>query len=80
MELNDAESFGRAIRQVRKEAGLRQDELALASGTSVSFVVDVERGKSTVELGRVLRLTAALGMVLTASHPALHDDGVPDHG
>jgi y4mF family transcriptional regulator len=42
--------------------GLRQDELAAAAGVGVRFVVDLERGKPTVQLGRTLAVLAALGL------------------
>ena len=36
--------------------------MAEATGFSVSFISDVERGKSTVELGKVLSLANLLGL------------------
>ncbi len=55
-------SIGESVRCARKGMGLRQDELAAAAGVGVRFVVDLERGKPTVQLGRTLAVLAALGL------------------
>jgi transcriptional regulator with XRE-family HTH domain len=44
--------------------GLRQDELAAAAGVGLRFLVELERGKPTVELGRALAVLAAVGLDL----------------
>jgi HTH-type transcriptional regulator / antitoxin HipB len=57
-------SIGEAVRRARKGMGLRQDELAAAAGVGVRFLVELERGKPTVQLGRTLSVLAALGLDL----------------
>ena len=44
--ITDAKSFGKAIRQRRKDLGYTQLFLADFSGLSVSFISDLENGKS----------------------------------
>lgn len=56
--------LGRAIRARRKEIGLNQTDLATAANTSLRFVSEVERGKSTARVEGVLRLLGALGLDL----------------
>lgn len=56
--------IGQAVRRSRKALGLRQDELAAAAGVGVRFVVELERGKPTVQLGRTLAVLGALGLDL----------------
>lgn len=56
--------IGAAIRNERKSLGLRQDELAAAAGVGVRFLVELERGKPTVQLGRALTVLRALGLDL----------------
>ncbi|WP_174241483.1 helix-turn-helix domain-containing protein [Caulobacter sp. S45] len=65
-------SIGEAIRQARKAMGLRQDELAAASGVGLRFLVELERGKATVQLGRTLLVLGAVGLdvQLVARHPS----------
>jgi len=57
-----AAAFGRLIQQERKRQGLRQDELAMVSGTGKRFIVDLEAGKSTCQLGRSLHVANVLGL------------------
>jgi HTH-type transcriptional regulator / antitoxin HipB len=55
-------ALARAVRWRRKSLRLSQDELALLAGCSRPFVSEVERGKPTVQLDRLLSLLAALGL------------------
>lgn len=70
-------AIGDAIRHARKGMGLRQDELAAAAGVGLRFLVELERGKPTVQLGRTLAVLAAVGLDLsvvarpTPADPAL---------
>jgi y4mF family transcriptional regulator len=61
--------IGRIVRTTRKAAGLRQDELAGASGVGLRFIVDLEAGKPTAQIGKVLLVLAALGCSLAISPP-----------
>ncbi len=49
------------VRTARKAQGLRQDELAGAAGVGVRFIVDLEAGKPTAQLGKALQVLEALG-------------------
>ena len=59
--LRTPQAFGAAIRDLRKRAGVTQAELAGLAGVGARFVGEVERGKPTAELGKVLRLLDRLG-------------------
>jgi HTH-type transcriptional regulator / antitoxin HipB len=61
------ESLGTLIRRRRRELGLTQTELAGVAATTLRFVSELERGKSTAQLDGVLRILAALGLKLTAT-------------
>ncbi len=67
--IRTAEDLGRLIRDQRKRQGLRQTDLAAIIGASHVFVGDVEKGKPSVQLGRVLRLLNELGLELRLSVP-----------
>ena len=60
--ITDAASFGRALRERRRELGYTQAFLSEASGLSVSFISDLENGKRTVELDKAIRLANLLGL------------------
>lgn len=58
------QDIGQAVRKARKALGLRQDELAAAAGVGLRFLVELERGKPTVQLGRTLQVLDAVGLDL----------------
>ena len=60
--ITDAKSFGEALRKRRKELGYTQAFLSEFSGFSVSFISDLENGKSTAELGKAIFLANLLGL------------------
>lgn len=69
MHMLDVATIGQIIRDERKELGLRQDELAAASGVGLRFLVELERGKPTVQMGKVLNVLGALGCELQIKRP-----------
>ena len=66
--LNTAE-IGDIVRNTRKAAGLRQDELAGAAGVGLRFIVDLEAGKPTAQIGKTLQVLAALGCSIDITPP-----------
>lgn len=62
--MTSTSNIGDAVRRARKAMGLRQDELAAAAGVGLRFLVELERGKPTVQLGRALSVLAAVGLDL----------------
>ena len=59
------DEIGTIVRQARLAQGLRQDQLAAAAGVGVRFLVELEGGKPTVRLAKVLAVLDALGLSLT---------------
>ncbi|MEO6228231.1 MAG: type II toxin-antitoxin system Y4mF family antitoxin [Thermomonas sp.] len=62
--LADAGALGLAVRQVRMAHGLTQADLAGLAGTGPRFISELERGKPSAELGKVLDVLAVLGLRL----------------
>ena len=62
MKANDASALGKVIKDRRKELGLKQKDVADATGFSVSFISDLENGKPTAELGKSIHIINMLGM------------------
>jgi HTH-type transcriptional regulator / antitoxin HipB len=61
---------GRLAREVsarRRMLGLRQAELAELAGTSARFVYDVERGKPSLRLDKLIDLLDILGLEIILS-------------
>ena len=60
--ITDAKEIGAALRQRRKDLGYTQAFLSEFSGFSVTFISDLENGKSTAELGKAIYLANLLGL------------------
>jgi len=60
------DDVGHMVLKVRKEQGLTQPQLAAVAGVGVRFIVDLEKGKPTCEVGKVLSVLHALGVHLVA--------------
>ncbi|MBN3834478.1 helix-turn-helix domain-containing protein [Burkholderia sp. Ac-20344] len=54
------------IRAARLQQGFTRDELANATGLSPKFISQVEAGKPTAQIGKVLLLLGELGLSLFA--------------
>ena len=64
MQFKDMAELGALIKAERKEQGLTQNDLALASNVGIRFIVDIEAGKETAQIGKVLKVCAMLGLKL----------------
>ncbi len=65
--ISDTVELGRILRAKRKAQQLTQTEVAQHCGLSLRFVSEVERGKPTAEVGKVLHLLQAVGVDLFAA-------------
>lgn len=74
MKIEVPTELGGAIRAARRHRGMTQRDLALIAGTGERFVVELEAGKATTQLGRTLAVIAALGLNLTIDDPSAADD------
>lgn len=61
--------IGAVIRSTRKNLGVTQRDLALTSGTGLRFIIELERGKETCEIGKALRVLHTLGIKITLTPP-----------
>jgi transcriptional regulator with XRE-family HTH domain len=62
MVINNAADFGEALKKRRKELGYTQRYISEFTGFSISFISDLENGKSTAELGKAIYLANMLGL------------------
>lgn len=65
-----AQEIGRLVRETRKGLGVTQKELALTSGTGLRFIIELEKGKETAEIGKVLTILQTLGIQVTLTPQA----------
>ncbi len=62
MVINSAADVGKALKKRRKELGYTQRYISEFTGFSISFISDLENGKSTAELGKAIYLANMLGL------------------
>lgn len=56
------EEVGHTVRIARRSLGVTQRQLAMAAGTGLRFVIDLEKGKPTCQLGKTLAILNTLGV------------------
>jgi HTH-type transcriptional regulator/antitoxin HipB len=64
-----AADIGKLIRETRKKLGVTQKALALTSGTGLRFIIELEKGKETCEIGKALTVLNTLGIKMTLTQP-----------
>ena len=64
------ETIGELVRNTRKAMGVTQKNLALTSGTGLRFIIEMEKGKATCQLGKVLTVLHTLGVKTEFIAPA----------
>jgi len=64
MKMKNTEQLGTAIRMRRKQLKITQKELAMTCGTGLRFIVDLEKGKPTCQIGKTLQVLQALGLAI----------------
>ena len=62
MSANKIEKLGTLIRHVRKEHGLTQEQLAATAGVGVRFIRELEQGKESCHIGKVIAVVSMLGI------------------
>lgn len=66
MNITSTEQLGILIRTRRKELRVTQKDLAMTCGTGLRFIIDLEGGKPTCHIGKILQVLQALGIKLQA--------------
>ena len=62
MRVKNTTELGSEIRKKRKSMGYTQSDISDRTGLSKSFISEVENGKETAELGKVIFLLSVLGL------------------
>lgn len=61
--------IGETIKKVRKEQKVTQVQLAQLSNVGYRFILDLEAGKKTIQLGKVLAVMETLGIRVNLDLP-----------
>ena len=63
----DTRELGNVIRKRRRELGYTQAFLASYAGVSASFLSELENGKETIQVGKMIDVLSLLGMDICLS-------------
>lgn len=66
--------IGSVVRATRKKMRVTQADLALTSGTGLRFIIDLEKGKPTCQIGKVLIVLQTLGIEASLIPPAPEEE------
>ncbi|HHM11930.1 MAG TPA: transcriptional regulator [Planctomycetaceae bacterium] len=75
MKTQTPTQLGAAIRSRRKQLKITQKELAMACGTGLRFIVDLEKGKPTCQVGKTLQVLQSLGLAIEITTMGGHETG-----
>lgn len=67
------QSIGEFVRKTRKTLKITQKDLALTSGTGLRFIIELEQGKPTCQVGKVLTVLRTLGIEVRLTSPSLNN-------
>lgn len=62
MQIDNVSELGKLIKDTRKSQGLTQADLAISANVGVRFIVDLENGKKTAQIGKIFQVCQMLGL------------------
>jgi y4mF family transcriptional regulator len=71
MNTKNPEQLGAAIRARRRQLKVTQKDLAMTCGTGLRFIIDLEKGKPTCQIGKIIQVLQALGLKLQIVNPGV---------
>ena len=74
MNTKSPEQLGAAIRARRRQLKVTQKDLAMTCGTGLRFIIDLENGKPTCQVGKILQVLQALGLKLQIASLSVDTD------
>lgn len=66
--------LGALVKSTRKSLGVTQKTLAMTSGTGLRFIIELEKGKPTCQVGKVLTVLNTLGITIKLIPPMTNPD------
>lgn len=63
----DTKTIAEAVKEARKRQGLSQDDLAGLTNVGRRFIGDLEKGKETAQIGKVIEILQGLGLSIDIS-------------
>jgi HTH-type transcriptional regulator / antitoxin HipB len=72
-----AKQIGELVKATRKSLAVTQKDLAMTSGTGLRFIIELEKGKPTCQLSKVLTVLNTLGVTMKLTPPATDKNSGP---
>lgn len=69
-----SKDVGELVKKARKSMGITQKGLALTAGTGIRFIIELEQGKETCQLGKVLKVLRTLGIKINLITPPIKQE------
>jgi len=63
-KINSPEELGRSLFKERKHLKLTQKEISEFADVGRKFIIEIEKGKTTAQLGKIFELLNSLGLEL----------------
>lgn len=63
------QQIGHLVKKARNSLGVTQKDLALTAGTGLRFIIELEQGKPTCQIGKVLTVLHTLGITMELTLP-----------
>jgi HTH-type transcriptional regulator / antitoxin HipB len=64
IHISNPVELGKLVRDRRKQAGMTLKDAAAMAGVGVRFLSELERGKSTLQIGLAIKVLALFGLEL----------------
>ena len=74
MNTKSPEQLGAAIRARRRQLKVTQKDLAMTCGAGLRFIIDLENGKPTCQVGKILQVLQALALKLQIASLSVDTD------
>ena len=72
MQMDILTRYGQAVRKIRLERGISQEELADRCGLHRTYISDIELGKRNLSLENIERIAISLNKTLSKFRKSLH--------
>ena len=74
-KIQSTKQLGAVVRRRRKDSGVLQADAAALAGVGERFLSELERGKETAEVGKVLQVLERLGLELIVLPRGWREEG-----
>lgn len=72
--VQNAKDIGKILKQVRKNRNRTQETIAGLSNMGNRFIVDLEAGKPTMQIDKILKVLRMTGIIVSLEYLTIEDD------